>query len=67
MIRDAIASLAVGAFVFLFLCSLAFAHVDCDMVRAKVKEHGIVVVIAWAVANGYSAKDISRIRKQCGV
>lgn len=41
--------------------------VDCEMVRAKVKEIGRLEAYALAIANGYSPKEISRIRKMCGV
>jgi hypothetical protein len=41
--------------------------IDCEMIRAKIAEHGKAVVYTWALANGYSLRDITRIRKQCGV
>ena len=69
MISGTLKSLLGGAFVFALLCRLAFANdaPDCAMIREKVKEHGRVAAYAWALANGYSPKDIARIRKQCGV
>lgn len=69
MIPDLFKPLIGGAFVFAVLCGLAFANdaPDCAMIREKVKEHGRVAAYAWALANGYSPKDIARIRKQCGV
>lgn len=41
--------------------------ITCPDVRAKVAEHGKVYAYAWAMANGYSPKEISQIRKICGV
>lgn len=69
MVSDILKSLAGGAVVFVMLYSLAFANdtPDCNMIRAKVKEHGKIAVYAWAISQGYSPKEISRIRKQCGV
>lgn len=50
------------------ILSLSLATpINCAEVRAKVAEHGKVRAYAWALANGYSLKDIARIRKQCGV
>lgn len=40
---------------------------DCEMVRAQVQQHGKIKAMVWALANGLSPKEISRIRKQCGV
>lgn len=61
--------LSVSAAVFVLLSGVAFTHphVDCDMVRSQVREHGIVKAYAWALANGYTPSDIRRIRKVCGV
>lgn len=42
-------------------------QIDCDQVKALVKHHGKVTAYAWAVANGYTPKEISRIRKLCGI
>ncbi|ANW00697.1 hypothetical protein [Bradyrhizobium icense] len=41
--------------------------VDCHMIRAHIAQHGKLAAYAWAIANGYSPKDIARIRKVCGV
>lgn len=41
--------------------------VDCEIIRAKVAEHGKAAAIAWALAQGYAWRDIQRIRKTCGV
>ena len=41
--------------------------VDCAEVRAKVKEYGKFVALSWALAQGYSPKEIARVRKKCGV
>lgn len=41
--------------------------IDCTMVRAKVAEHGKLAVYAWALANGYTPREIARIRRKCGV
>jgi hypothetical protein len=41
--------------------------IDCEMIRAKIAEHGKTVVYAWALANGYTLRDITRIRKRCGI
>lgn len=69
MIGDGVKALVGAAIVFVFLYGVAFAHphVDCDMIRSQVKEHGKIKAYAWALANGYSPKEITRIRKACGV
>lgn len=41
--------------------------VDCEIIRAYVAQHGRVVAYAKALAHGLSPKEISRIRKQCGI
>jgi hypothetical protein len=41
--------------------------VDCDQVKAMVSQHGKIAAYTWALANGYSPKEISRIRKVCGI
>lgn len=40
---------------------------DCEMVRAQVAQHGKIAAYAWALANGYTPREISRIRKACGI
>lgn len=70
MNRDDYISVAFGGVLaLLFLCSVAFAHphVDCEMVRDQVRTHGKIKAYAWAISQGYSPKEISRIRKACGV
>ena len=57
----------IALFVVIAAAALAHDIPDCAMVRAKVKEHGKIAAYAWALANGYSPKDIARIRKACGV
>jgi hypothetical protein len=42
------------------------AGVDCAQIRAKVAYHGKIVAYAWALSNGYSSKEIARIRKMWG-
>jgi hypothetical protein len=39
--------------------------VSCELVRAKVAEHGKVLAYAWALNNGLSLADIYRIKKRC--
>lgn len=52
----------------ILLVVLALAQpVDCEMIRAHVAQYGKIRSYAWALANGYSPKEITRIRKQCGV
>lgn len=41
--------------------------VDCGFIRAKIAEHGKLAAYTWAIANGYSRHEITRIRKVCGV
>jgi hypothetical protein len=41
--------------------------VDCELIRARVAEHGKIKAYTWALANGYSLREISRIRKMCGI
>jgi hypothetical protein len=53
--------------ILLLLTLQAEQPVDCDQVKALVKHHGKVAAYTWALANGYSPKEISRIRKQCGI
>ena len=57
--------------LFVMLAAAALAEeapaVDCAMVRAKVAEHGKLAVYAWALANGYSPRDIARIRQHCRI
>lgn len=57
----------IALFVVIAAAAFASDNPDCRMVRAKVREHGKVAAYAWALANGYSPKDIARIRKQCNV
>ncbi len=40
---------------------------DCPSIRSLVAEHGKIAAYAWALANGYSPKEITRIRKVCGI
>lgn len=42
-------------------------HIDCAHIKSQVQQHGKFKAIAWALANGYSPQEISRIRKQCGI
>lgn len=68
MIRDAITSLAAGAVVFVFLCSLAFANdakppLNCEAIRIAVAEHGKVKAVRWAREQGYSWKEIAEARR----
>ena len=71
MSRDdwAVIVAAFAAATFLLLCAVAFAEgqPDCAVIRAKIAEHGKLAVYAWALANGYSPKEIARVRKVCGV
>lgn len=70
MTRDDWKVIAGGTlFAFLLLCGVAFAQqeVDCAYVRAKVAEHGKVAAYAWAIAQGYSPREIARIRRKCGI
>jgi hypothetical protein len=41
--------------------------VDCELIRARVAEYGKIRAYTWALSNGYSLRDISRIRKVCGL
>lgn len=41
--------------------------IDCELIRARVAEYGKIRAYGWALANGYSLKEISRIRKMCGL
>lgn len=62
--------LHAGIIAFLIvMAAAAFAHphVDCEMVRDQVRTHGKIKAYAWAISQGYSPKEISRIRKACGV
>lgn len=54
---------------FLFLCGVAFANQtpDCSYIKEQVKEHGKIKAYAWALASGYTPRDIARIRKLCNV
>ena len=67
MNRILICAAIVGWFSWPVVVAIASEAYDCAMIREKVKEHGRVAAYAWALANGYSPKDIARIRKQCGV
>ena len=40
------------------------SKIDCQMVRAKVAEHGRAVAFAWAIRNGYSWRQI-KIGRAC--
>ena len=53
--------------LLLTLQARADQSVDCAQVKAMVSHHGKVAAYAWALANGYTVKEISRIRKQCGI
>lgn len=57
--------------LFVMIAAAAFAEdappIDCAMVRAKVAEHGKLAVYAWALAHGYTPREITRIRRKCGV
>jgi hypothetical protein len=56
--------------MILFAVILALAvtePIHCEQVRVQVAQHGKIKAYAWALANGYTPKEISRIRKQCGV
>jgi len=62
--------LAFSAILLVATCVKARAadhEINCPMVRAQVKEHGKFKAYAWALANGYSPREISRIRKLCNV
>ena len=37
--------------------------VTCEVIRAKVAEHGMYVAYAWAKQNGYSDKHIAQANK----
>jgi len=37
--------------------------VTCEIVRAKVAEHGKIVAYAWATLQGYSRREIKEARK----
>jgi hypothetical protein len=37
--------------------------VTCEVVRAKVAEHGVLVAHAWAKQNGYSDKHIAQANR----
>ena len=39
------------------------AGVTCELVRAKVAEHGKIVAYAWATLQGYSRREIKEARK----
>lgn len=41
--------------------------VTCSDVRERVAEHGRAAAIAWALASGYSWRQIREARKICGV
>ena len=60
-------TLALCAALLLATCIHARAEYDCAMVRAQVAQHGKIKAIAWALANGYTPSEISRIRKACRV
>lgn len=47
--------------------ALSMPTVDCDQVKAMVTQHGKISAYAWALSHGYSPKEISRIRKVCGI
>ena len=51
----------------LLLLTLQPASVDCEAVRARVKELGKVRAYAMALAHGLTPSEISRIRKMCGI
>jgi hypothetical protein len=60
---------AAAAALLMATCIKARADrpVDCTQVRYLVAHYGRVAAYSWALANGYSPKEISRIRKMCGV
>jgi hypothetical protein len=41
--------------------------VTCEAVRERVAEHGRAAAIAWALASGYSWRQIRDARKICGI
>lgn len=56
----------LAALVLMGTCVKARADepkIDCQMVRAKVAEHGKAVAFAWAIKNGYSWEQIKMARK----
>jgi hypothetical protein len=57
--------------MYLFLCTNEVSAKeniqDCNLIRAKVAEHGRAKAIVWARQQGYSWADIWRVRKQCKV
>lgn len=68
MISDVMkALLIVGWFSWPVVGAIASEAYACAFIREKVKEHGRIAAYAWAISQGYSPKDIARIRKICGV
>lgn len=53
--------------ILLLLTLQAEQPVDCETIRSYVALHGKIKSYAWALSQGYSPKEISRIRKQCGI
>ena len=68
MIPDVTKAKAGAAIVFApYSCAFARPAHDCGYVRQQVWEHGVIDACAWAIASGYSPKEIATIRKQCAV
>ena len=63
--------LVFGVAILLAVCVRARADdrppLDCQIVRAYVAQHGIVVAYARALAAGYSPAEIRKVRRRCQV
>ena len=72
-----LAMLAIVAWTLLIVtlaqCMASPAHAtdiprpDCETVRTYVRQHGIVIAYARALAAGYSPRQIREVRRRCGV